>query len=112
MVETSDADALPPISDEEPCGPDLELSGDSEFMNFMAATEGLLPAAYFSFDRKTIDFGATFATATALLARTQDLRLLALEAKLTILNRDIAGFARRIGAIAWLLVNRDRKSVV
>lgn len=106
MVETSAAEALPAISEEEPCGPDLELSGDSEFMNFMAATEGLLPAAYFSFDRKTIDFGAAFATATALLARTQDLRLLALDAKLAILNRDIAGFARRIGVIAWLLVHR------
>ena len=34
--------ALPLVSDDDPCGPDLVLEGDTEFMNFIAATEGQL----------------------------------------------------------------------
>lgn len=105
MVDTPDAPPLPPVSPDDPCGPDLDLAGDPEFMNFMAATEGLLPSAFFSFDRKTIDFAAAFATAEKLLERTHDLRLLVLLAKLAILNRDVAAFAQWIGAIAWLLAH-------
>jgi len=41
--------------------------------------------------------------AEKLLKRTLDLRLLALMAKLSILNRDVAGFAQRIGNVAWLV---------
>ena len=36
--ETSLDDALPPISAENPCGPDLDLEGDADFLNYMAAT--------------------------------------------------------------------------
>jgi len=88
-----------PVSDEEPCGPDLDLAGDPDYMNFIARTEGLLPATYFSgpegkpFDRTTIDFAAEFTTAAPLLDRTRDIRLLALLAKLFILNRELTGFA-------------------
>ena len=95
--------ALPIVSETDPCGPDLDLEGDAEFMNFVAATEGLLPASYYAFNRAGIDFPAALQTAEALLRRTLDVRLLALMAKLSILNRDIAGFARRIGNIAWLV---------
>ncbi len=106
MVESpEDSFALPPVSPDDPCGPDLDLAGDSDFMNFMAATDGQLPAAYFSFDRKTIDFPAALETAGKLLARSHDLRLLVLMAKLAILNRDLSGFAHWLGAIAWLVVN-------
>jgi type VI secretion system protein ImpA len=106
MVESpEDSCALPPVSPDDPCGPDLDLAGDSDFMNFMATTEGQLPAAYFSFDRKTIDFPAALETAGKLLARAHDLRLLVLMAKLAILNRDLQGFAHWLGAIAWLVVN-------
>ena len=101
-----------PVSDEEPCGPDLDLAGDPDYMNFIARTEGLLPATYFSgpegkpFDRTTIDFAAEFATAAPLLDRTRDLRLLALLAKLFILNRDLTGFAACIGLTDTLLSER------
>lgn len=104
MSELPDiAASLPPISPESPCGPDLDAEGDADFMNFMAGAEGLLPAAFFAFDRKSIDFAATFATAGKLLARTHDIRLLVLLAKLAILNRDLSGFARWLAAIAHLL---------
>jgi type VI secretion system protein ImpA len=95
--------ALAPVSPEDPCGPDLDLDGDADFLKFVTETEGLLPANYYSFDRGSIDFPAAFATGNKLLARTLDVRLLALVAKLSILNRDLAGFARWIGALDWLL---------
>ena len=72
-------------------------------MNFVAATEGLLPASYYAFNRASIDFPTALQTAQALLKRTLDIRLLALMAKLSILNRDLAGFAERLGNIAWLV---------
>ena len=72
-------------------------------MNFIAATEGLLPASYYAFNRASIDFSAALQAAEKLLKRTLDLRLLALMAKLSILNRDVAGFAQRLGNVAWLV---------
>ena len=46
-----DAGLLAPVSEEAPCGPDLDAEGDPAFLNFMAATEGQLPAAFFSFQQ-------------------------------------------------------------
>ncbi len=103
MVETSEDNTLPPVSAEAPCGPDLDAEGDAEYMNFMAGTEGQLPAAFYTFDRKSIDFPAVFNSATKLLARTHDLRLLVLMAKLAILNRDLDGFAHWLVVTATLL---------
>ena len=74
-------------------------------MNFMAAWEGQLPAAFFEFDRKTVDFAAVFHAAAPLLNRTHDVRLLALLAKFAILNRDLGGFANQLASIAWLLAH-------
>ncbi len=98
----ADPFAIAPVSPEEPCGPDLDLEGDAEFMNFIAATEGLLPTNYYAFQRETIDFPAAFQATDKLLKRTLDVRLLTLGAKLSALDRDVAGFARFIGNLAWL----------
>jgi type VI secretion system protein ImpA len=101
-----------PVSDEEPCGPDLDLAGDPDYMNFIARIEGLLPVTFFSgpegrpFDRTSIDFGAEFATMGPLLDRTRDVRLLALLAKLLVLNRDLTGFVGCVGLIDTLLKER------
>jgi type VI secretion system protein ImpA len=95
--------ALPLVSDDDPCGPDLDLEGDTEFMNFIAATEGQLPASYYAFNRASIDFSGALQGAEKLLKRTLDLRLLVLMAKLSILNRDVTGFAQRLGNVAWLV---------
>ena len=64
--------------------------------NFFAGTEPLLPMSYFEvvgasgdrgrFDPKSVDFEAQFSAATPLLARTRDLRLIVLLAKLSILK--------------------------
>ena len=105
MADSLDME-LAPISDEAPCGPDLDAAGDLDFMNFLAANEGQLPDSYFSFDRKTIDFPLAFARAAELKKRTQDLRLILLVAKLAVLNRDFYRFAQEVAEIAWLLANR------
>ena len=95
--------ALPVVSPDDPCGPDLDLNDDIGYLNFLAAIEGSLPGSYYAFNRQAIDFGAAFKTIDALLRRTLDVRLLIIGAKLAILNRDLAGFVTRIESIAWLL---------
>ena len=99
----SETVTIEPISPEAPCGPDLDLAGDTDFMNFLAAIEGQLPASFFSFDRKSIDFPAAFETAAQLRKRTHDLRLVLLVAKLAVLNRDFFAFARAVAETAALL---------
>jgi type VI secretion system protein ImpA len=95
--------ALASASPDDPCGPDLELEGDADFLNFFAATEGLLPASYYDFKRESIDFATAFAKIDKLLKRTLDVRLIVLAAKLSILNRDIVSFARWVGSVDWTL---------
>ena len=101
-----------PVSEADPCGPDLDLEGDPDYLNFMAKAEGLLPASYFSvqdgkpFDRASIDFAAELAVAKPLLERTRDLRLLVILAKFHILNRDIAAFETYIAAVGTLLTTQ------
>ena len=102
------AELTAPVSEEDPCGPDLDLAGDAEFMNFIARSEGVLPAKFFDsegkpFDRSTIDFDAEYAAVKSLMAKTRDLRLLTILAKLFILNRDFESFETSVAAMAALL---------
>jgi type VI secretion system protein ImpA len=102
-----------PVSAEAPCGDDLELSGDIDYMNFVAGAEGLLPKSYFGkdqagnegrpFDRNSIDFEGQFNAAKPFLEKTRDLRMLGILAKFSILNRDFAGFIACIRAMSTLL---------
>lgn len=110
MAGLNFAELTKPISAEEPCGPDLE--DDLDFMNAMARLEVVLPTSYFrrdddgrqiAFDRTSIEFPAAFADLGKLLGRSRDLRVFVLAAKLTILNRDVPGFAASLSAMADLL---------
>jgi len=98
-----------PISATDPCGPDLDFDGDPDYFNFIAQTELILPSSFFSpedgrpFDRTTIDIPGQLETLQRLMARTRDLRLLILRARLHILNRNLVGFAQSVAAIAYLL---------
>jgi type VI secretion system protein ImpA len=92
-----------PLSPEAPCGPDLDAEYDPDFTNFMARIDGLLPAAYFTFDRSSIKFDVEAATIAGLLERTRDLRLLVVLSKLAILTRDTETFSGGLAAIAGLL---------
>jgi type VI secretion system protein ImpA len=98
-----------PVSETDPCGPDLDLLGDAEYLNFLAQVEGILPTSFFSledgkpFDPSTIDLRGQLAATDSLLARSRDIRLLMIRARLLILNRDIAGFAVAVACLAeWL----------
>lgn len=98
-----------PLSSDDPCGPDLDLAGDADYLNFFAQAEGILPSAFFSsddgrpFDRSSVDLPRQVAAIGPLWERSRDLRLLVLRARLLILDRDLGGFALTIAAIAhWL----------
>jgi type VI secretion system protein ImpA len=94
------------VSSDDACGPDLDFEGDADFLNFIAATEGILPGNvedYYKFDRAAAGLPARRETAEKLLKRTLDIRLLLLLAKLSILDRDLAGFVRWVGGVDWLL---------
>jgi type VI secretion system protein ImpA len=98
-----------PLSDDDPCGPDLDLLGDAEYLNFLAQVEGVLPTSFFSvedgkpFDPSAFDLEKYLAEADKLYMRSRDIRLLVMRARLFILNRDIAGFSLTLAVIAeWL----------
>ena len=99
-----------PLSDADPCGPDLDFDGDDDYLNFVANLEGLMPRSFFDDDSEPFAFNPSvinvedqIARTAALLSRTRDLRLMSLMARLFILNRDIHGFARSVEATATLL---------
>jgi type VI secretion system protein ImpA len=92
-----------PVSADEPGGPDLDLEGDGDHLNFTARVEGVLPTSFASFDRASIDFKSEMEAATALLKRTRDLRVLVLLCKLCILDRRLEGFVQGLElSAAWL----------
>ena len=100
------ATLITPVSEEEPCGPDLELAGDSDYLNFAARAEGLLPASFFQAEKPKITLSEEFAEAKPLLAKTRDVRLLTLLAKLAILGRDPDTFVVCLGGLHALLEER------
>jgi len=98
-----------PFSSTDPCGPDLDIEGDSDYLNFFAGVDGVLPTTFFSledggpFDRSTVDIKGQLDAIKPLLARTRDIRLLVLQARLLILNKDLGGFALNLAATAYWL---------
>lgn len=98
-----------PLAGADRCGPDLDAEGDLDYLNFFAQAEIILPASFFSaedgkpFDRTTVDFKAQRELLKPLLQRTRDVRLLMLQARLQILERDLAGFVASVAATALLL---------
>lgn len=108
-----DFDALlTPVAGEEPCGPDLELLGDGEFLEFFARIDGVLPRRFFSrdsdgrpvpFDRSSIVYHSEYTALFDLLARTRDVRLLVVAARLAILEQDLHGFSEIFRVLSlWL----------
>jgi type VI secretion system protein ImpA len=93
----------------ESSGPDLDAEGDADYLNFFAQIEGILPTSFFSaedgkpFDQSSIDIPGHLDGLKRLQERSRDLRLVAVEARLAVLNRDIAGFTAAVSTIAeWL----------
>src|SRR5260221_1571526 len=98
-----------PFSSTDPCGPDLDMEGNSDYLNFFAGVEGVLPTTFFTledgspFDRSTVDIKGQLDAIKPLLARTRDIRLLVLQARLLILNKDLGGVSRNLAATAYWL---------
>jgi len=106
-----------PVAPDDPCGPDLDLAGDSAYLNFLAGAEGRLPSSYFDgkdesgalgrpFQVSKIELDGIVAAAAPLLAKTRDLRLLVLLAKYCMLGREFEQFRTLIRVIAALLNDR------
>jgi len=108
-VDPAVAALCAPIAGKDPCGPDLELDGDGGYLNFFAQVESVLPSSFLThddgkiYDRTKVDLAGQLAAIKPLLARTRDLRLLTMQARLQILNKDLAGFAVSVSAAAQLL---------
>ena len=118
MTSTEHADLISliaPVSDADPCGPDLEAD-DDDYLNFTSAAEVVLPTDYMVADHKgellpfhhhpdfqDLDLPGRIASALRFCGRTHDLRLLVLLARLHILNRSVSGFQSAVEALAILL---------
>ncbi len=94
---------IEPVSEEEPCGPDLDEAFDMDYMNFVALIEGRLPGSYFSFDPSSMDFEGDYEQFAEFLNRSRDIRLLVPLAQYKILERDLEGFVDAVETIHVLL---------
>jgi len=87
---------LEPVSDEEPCGPDLDMSDDPEFVDYYFDALGRLPERYVTpgversdgsrsddiiFDPKSVKHSDEAKTIEGFLKRSRDIRLMALRAQ-------------------------------
>lgn len=95
-----------PISDSEPCGPDLELLGDDDYFKYDAQVALVLPESFATFDRRDADLPHHVSATLEQLKRSRDLRLVATLAKLLILDRDLVGFANTLELAVFLLEER------
>lgn len=106
---------LEPVSEAEPCGPDLERSDDGDFLEYYFEAESRLPERYFVpgspedgredrlFDPRSVDLGAERTAIAALLARSRDLRLVSLLARFQILAGKLPDFVSSLEDMAALL---------
>ena len=99
-----------PISGDQPCGPDLLLEDDDDYIEYYFEAIDRVPMRYIVsgetgevFDRKNIDIKKEVAAIDKLLERTRCLRLLALEAQFQALAGRIIGFSECIQTMQGLL---------
>lgn len=98
-----------PVSETEPCGPDLDEVGDEDYLNYVLAVSGRIPERYYRadtgkpFDRAEINLKNEVDAIGRLLQRTRDLRLLAIEARFQSFAGELPGFADCIEAISGLV---------
>lgn len=98
-----------PISEEAPCGPDLDEEGDEAYLNYVLSAPGRIPERYYRtdnnkpVDRSDIKVKNEVEAISALLKQSRDVRLLCLEARFQSFAGDLVGFADCLVAIAGLL---------
>ena len=113
---------LTPISEEAPCGPDLEADADMDFDIAYFDRMGELPEDYYVpgvetpdgsrtpdriFDHKEVNFRDEAKLIDPLLARSRDLRLIVLRAQWAILAGNLAKFVECMEWIAGLVETFD-----
>lgn len=100
---------LEAISESSPCGPDLDETGDNEYLNYVLPATDKLPSRFYNsetgapFDRGSVDLRAETKAIGALLDRSRDLRLLTLESRFQSLAGQIVGFSECLDTMASLL---------
>jgi type VI secretion system protein ImpA len=97
-----------PISEAEPCGPDLDETGDDGYLNYVLAVSGRIPERFYRHDGKPIDRNEIklkdeVEAIGGLLKQTRDLRLLSIEARFQSFAGEFAGFADCIEGCAGLV---------
>ena len=98
-----------PISPDAPCGPNLLLEDDPEFLDYFFEAPERMPTKYYDlvreelFDPKSVDFKGEEKKIEALLKRTRDVRLLGIQARFQILAGRLHGFCDAFNAMADLL---------
>ncbi|RLJ36292.1 type VI secretion system protein ImpA [Litoreibacter meonggei] len=98
-----------PISPDAPCGADLLIEDDPDFLDYFFEAPERMPTKYYDlvreelFDPKSIDFKAEEKKIEALLKRTRDLRLLGIQARFQILAGRLHGFCDAFTAMADVL---------
>jgi type VI secretion system protein ImpA len=102
-------DFLVPLSEEDSCGPDLYESFDSAFESYLLEAEERLPQSFFDSNGNpriapdSIDPETEWERASALLARSRDLRVLASYAQFCALARNPGALADCLDLMAGLL---------
>lgn len=100
---------LEPISPDDPCGPDLFEAMDDAFDAYVLDAEDRLPQQFFTADGRfrvdpsSIKLKTEIATASALLKRSRDLRVLAWLAQFCAAARDLALLVECVELMAGLL---------
>lgn len=110
--------ATAPVSEESPCGPNLDATDDGDFVEYYFDAVGRLPERYVVpgmdtgggqrtedriFDPKSIDIATETARIRSLLQRSRDIRLLALQAQFDCLAGRPTGVADAVETIADLI---------
>ena len=120
MKDVDLATLTAPLSGAEPCGPDLELADDDDYLNAVVTTETILPPEYYVFsdyigarqpydqDRRyaDLDIAGRIAAVVPFIDITRDLRLYVLLTKLYVLARSLPNAVTCVEAIAVLLEER------
>lgn len=101
---------LEPISEDQPCGPDLLLEDDDDYIEYYFEAIDRVPMRFITnqetgeiFDRKSIDLKKETAAIGKLLERSRCLRLLMLEAQFQALAGKVVGFSECLETAAALL---------
>ncbi len=101
-----------PLSETDPCGPDLDEDGDMDYANYMLLASTRLPTKFYStretgeeapFDKSSIDLDDELEVIGGFLRKSRDVRLLTLEARFQILSGNLIGFSEALQGLAIIV---------